>query len=395
MQLARVVLKRGRAKPLWHGHPWVYSEAVARVEGEAAPGDAVDVVDWEGRFIGRGFYNPRSQIRVRLVTRRAGEAIDATLVARRMGEARGLRARLGLPSAETTAYRLVNSEGDGLPGLIVDVYGDAAVVQYTALGAKRLEDWVLLALAEDARVRAVYEAAPGGFATLEGFAAQARLVRGEPRERVPCLESGMRLEIDPLSGQKTGHYLDQRENRLRVAQVAAGARLLDCCTYVGGFAVIALRAGALAATGVDISSRALERARAHAALNGVAERFETVEADVFRFLEAAPAGSYDLVVLDPPKFARARKDVEAALKGYRRLNALALAACTTGGLLATASCSQLVSDADFERALAGAAIDASRRLQVLEVRGTGPDHPLPPTFAEGRYLKFLLCRVLE
>jgi 23S rRNA (cytosine1962-C5)-methyltransferase len=392
--MATLFLKRGRANPLWQGHPWVYSGAILRDEGEYAPGDVVDVADAEGRFIGRGFVNPRSQIRVRMVTTR-DEAVDAQLIARRVREAMGLRARLSLPSAETTAYRLINSEGDGLPGVVVDVYGDVCAVQFTALGMKRREVELYDALAQLLSPRAIVEVSAGGFAQVEGFASATRAVRGDEAAAtdVRCRENGIELEVDPLHGQKTGMFLDQRENRRRLGQLARDARVLDVYTYAGGFALAAMKAGARAATCVDASGRALERVRAHAALNRL-DSIETVEADAFRFLEAARPRSYDLVVIDPPKFARARKDLDAALKGYQRLNALGMNACADGALLATCSCSQLVDGEAFERVIAGAAKDAGRRVQLLESSSQGPDHPVPPAFPEGRYLKFVLCRVV-
>jgi 23S rRNA (cytosine1962-C5)-methyltransferase len=391
--MARLLLKRGRANPLWHGHPWVYSGAILREDGAYAPGDAVDVCDAEGRLIGRGLANPRSQIRVRMMTWR-DEAIDAALIAARVREARGLRERLGFPSEQTTAYRLINSEGDGLPGVIVDVYGDVLAVQFSALGLKRLEQEVYDALAAALSPRAIVEVAAGGFAQVEGFASATRVVRGpEELEAVRASENGLELEVEPLRGQKTGMFLDQRDNRRRVGELARGARVLDVYTYAGGFALNALRGGAAHATCVDSSARALERVKAHAALNGLTN-VETVEADAFRFLETARPRSYELVIVDPPKFARARKDLDAALKGYQRLNVLAMTACAEGGLLATSSCSQLVDEETFERMLAAAAKDAGRRVQVLEVRSQGADHPVPPAFPEGRYLKFLLCRLV-
>ena len=391
MTTPRVVLKSGRAKPLWHGHPWVYSEAIARTEGNPDAGAVVDVVDQAARLIGRGFFNPRSQIRVRMMTRR-DEAVDDALIGRRIASARALRRRLGLPNEETTAYRLVNSEGDGLPGLVVDIYGDAASVQFTALGLKQREEAVYAALERELGSKTIFETSPGGFAQLEGFDAQPRVVRGEPREQVTCRENGIELEVEPLAGQKTGYFLDQRENRHRVGQLARGARVLDCYTYAGGFALAALRGGAESARAVDISPRALERARVHADRNGL-RGLETIEADVFRHLETETPRSYDLVIVDPPKFARARKDLDAAIKGYRRLNALAMQVCKDGALLATCSCSQLVGDTDFERMLSAAALDAGRRVQLLELAAMGPDHPLVPGFPEGRYLKFVLCRI--
>jgi 23S rRNA (cytosine1962-C5)-methyltransferase len=388
-----VVVKRGRALPLWNGHPWLYSGAVER-EDSGAPGDVVEVRDHEARLIGRGFYNPRSQIRVRMVTSR-DEAVDGALIARRIGDAIALRKRLGLPSERTTAYRLVSSEGDGLPGLVVDVFGDVCAVQFTAVGLKLREEEVYGALAEQLRPRAIVEVAAGGFAQVEGFQSATRVVRGEEVATVRCRENGVELEVEPLKGQKTGMFVDQRENRRRIGELAKDARVLDVYTYAGGFALCALLGGAREATCVDSSARALERVRLHAELNGIqSERISTVEEDAFRFLETARPKSFDIVIVDPPKFARARKDLDAAIKGYQRLNALAMNACADGALLATSSCSQLVDETMFERMLSGAAKDAGRRVQVLERASQGADHPLPPAFPEGRYLKFLLCRVI-
>jgi 23S rRNA (cytosine1962-C5)-methyltransferase len=392
--MATVFLKRGRANPLWQGHPWVYSGAIAREEGAYQPGDVVDIADAEGRFIGRGFVNPRSQIRVRMVTQR-DEAVDAALIARRVKEALGLRERLGFPSQATNAFRLVNSEGDALPGVVVDVYGDLCAVQFTALGMKKREVELYDALEAALSPKAIVEVSAGGFAQVEGFASASRTVRGdeEHAKLVRCRENGLTLEVDPIHGQKTGMFLDQRENRRTLASLAKGARVLDVYTYAGGFALNALAGGAAQATCVDASGRALERVRAHAELNGLSA-IETVEADAFRYLETVRPRSYDLVVLDPPKFARARKDLEAALKGYQRLNTLGMTACADGALLATCSCSQLVDEESFERMVAAAAKDAGRRVQLLETASQGPDHPVPPAFPEGRYLKFLLCRVV-
>jgi 23S rRNA (cytosine1962-C5)-methyltransferase len=388
-----VVIKKGRAKPLWFGHPWLYSEAILRVEGELEPGDEVRVLDDAGRVIGRGFANPRSQLRVRMASR-VDVPLDDAWLAARIAEALDLRKRLGLPSEETDAYRLVNSEGDSLPGLVVDVYGDAACVQFTAFAMKRREQAIYAALEQLLAPRTIYEVAAGGFAQLEGFASSARVVRGEPRALVACRENHVRLEVEPLGGQKTGYFLDQRENRALVGRLARGARVLDLYTYAGGFALAAARGGATSVTAVDVSARALERARAHFALNQLGS-LDAIESDVFRYLEQAPAGAYDLVVCDPPKFARARKDLEAALRGYRRLNALAMQTVAPGGLLCTASCSQLVDAVEFERMLAAAAHDAHRRVQLVHAGAQGADHVVPIAFPEGRYLKFLVTRVLD
>jgi 23S rRNA (cytosine1962-C5)-methyltransferase len=383
----RVILRKGRAKPLWFGHPWVYANAVGRVEGDPAPGGVVSLVDHDGRFIGRGFFNPRSQIRVRLCSR-ADEAVDAAFLRRRIARAKAVRARLGLPSPETNAYRLVNSEGDDLPGLVVDVYGDAAVAQITTLGIAERRAEVFDALEQELDLKSLYEVSPPAYADLEGFAPVSRVARGTSRATVPVVENGIALEVEPLVGQKTGMFIDQRETRARVGALSRGARLLDCYAYAGGFALAAARGGARAVTAVDSSPRAVSRIEAHAKANGVA--VEAVEADAFRYLETVTPQSFDVVVIDPPKFARARKDLEAARKGYERLNALALKAVAPGGVLVTCSCSQNVDAETFERIVAAGAKQAGREVRLFERRGPAACHLLPPGFIEGQYLKVLL-----
>lgn len=383
----RVILRQGRARPLWFGHPWVYANAVEWVIGEPEPGAIVPLVDHDGRLIGQGAFNPRSQIPVRLLSR-TDEPIDAAFFAARVARARQVRAALGLPSERTTAYRLINSEGDGLPGLVVDVYGDAVVVQVTTLALWQRRELIFDALAAELSPATIFEASAGAYAEVEGFVSQPRVARGTSRVRVPCLEDGIALEVEPLNGQKTGMFLDQRPTRTRIGQLARGRRVLDCYAYAGGFALQAARGQAREVTAVDSSSRAVARIEAHAAANGVAIR--AVEADVFRFLETATARAYDLVIIDPPKFARARKDLDAARKGYERLNALALNACAPGALLVTCSCSQNVDEQEFERIVAAGAKQANRTVRVLERLGAGGDHPLPPGFTEGQYLKVLI-----
>jgi 23S rRNA (cytosine1962-C5)-methyltransferase len=390
---AKAILCRGKARPLWFGHPWVYANALDRVEGNAQPGDVLALHDSDDRFIGRGLFNPRSQIPVRLLTRK-DEPINAAFFQAKLQEAQKLRAHLNLPSKTTTAYRLVNSEGDGLPGLVVDVLGDAAVVQITTLGLALRREMIFDAIEAVCKPLSLFEVAAGNYADMEGFVAQNRVARGQARNQVPCLEDGLRFEAEPLVGQKTGMFLDQRPSRMRVGQLAAaqpGLRMLDCYAYAGGFALQAARAGASEITAVDSSARAVARIEAHAQANGAQVR--AVEADVFRFLETATPLSYDLVVIDPPKFARARKDLDAALKGYERLNSLALTVCAPGATLVTCSCSQNVNALDFERMLAAAAKQAQREVRIVERSGPGGDHPLPPGFTEGQYLKVIFAYV--
>lgn len=391
--MARALLKRGRAKPLWHGHPWVFSEAIARVEGDPQDGEVVDVADDEGRLIGRGFFSGRSQIRVRMITRGDAPADDA-LLCRRLAEAVRLRAHvLGLPNADTDGYRLVHGEGDRLPGLVVDRYGDLLAVQFLSAGMKRREESLLGALEDLLRPRAIAEIAAPEVQRLEGFEAQTRIVRGEaPSGTWTIRENGIRFAVDVLGGQKTGHYFDQRENRRAVAALATGRRVLDAYAYTGGFALAAARAGASQVVAVDSSERACALARDNAAHNGLA--VDVVHEDVARYLrEAARAGDrFDLVVLDPPKFAPRAETTGDALRAYRAVNAAALA-LLWGGILATASCSRRVGEAELGRALTEAAKDAGRTVQVLEVRSQGPDHPWLAACPESRYLTLFLCLV--
>ncbi|MBL9044172.1 MAG: class I SAM-dependent rRNA methyltransferase [Myxococcales bacterium] len=412
MPVAKVVLKRGRANPLWHGHPWVFSGAIHKLPAGLTPGDVVSVYDAEERLIGHGFANPRSQIAVRMLTlgelhsgAQPGVAehtlppaeLVTSLITRRIHEASLLRRSIGLPRSDTSAYRLCNSEGDGLPGLSIDLFGDVAAVQFSALGMKLCEDAVYAALRSLPKPpTCIIESAAGSFAQIEGFTSQNRVVFGDESLLAGgtlCLENGLRLRIDVRDGQKTGAFLDQRDNRQLLGRYCAGAKVLDVYSYAGGFALQALRQGAVEATCVDISPRALKLCQENAQLNSLGP-LQTVESDAFRFLEGATPLSYDVVVIDPPKFARAQKDLPAALKGYQRLNALAMGAVRRGGLLATSSCSQLVDEQAFLRMLSSAATDAGRRVTVLYRGSQGLDHPVPPSFEEGRYLKFVLLGVL-
>lgn len=407
-----IVVKKGRAQPLWQKHPWIYAGAIEKVNGAPQPGSLVAVYDHELRLIGRGFYNPRSQITVRMFTYKdepldrllpfdRSETAIEKLIASRLQQAAALRQRLHLPSAETDAFRLVHSEGDRLPGLTIDLYADTAVVQFTILGMKLREEAVfagLLALPKPFRPQTLIEVAVPRFAQLEGFSSMSRVVSGSlskaghEGESIICKEGGLRFQAEPLQSQKTGMFLDQRENRIQLGKYCAGMRFLDMYSYTGGFALQALRQGAASAVCVDSSAKALQKVELHAKLNGLIAP-QTVEMDAFRYLETVTPYSFDVVVVDPPKFASAQKDMATALKGYRRLNALAMNAVVPGGLLASCSCSQLVDTESFERMLAAAAVDAGRNVSILESRSQAPDHPVPPSFPEGSYLKFVLLSV--
>lgn len=388
--MARVILKRGRAKPLFFGHPWVYEQAIQRVEGEARDGDVVEVYDHQQTFIGRGSLNRGSAIAVRILSRELMEAIDARWVANRLRAAMALRKRIGLPSAETDCFRLINSEGDQMPGLVVDVYGKAVAVQFTTLGMKRMSGWIFDALRALIAPQTIVAVQPGAFARREKIEGKPELVQGQSGD-VHVHEHGLIYGVDLLGGQKTGLYLDQRENHALVGRLARGARAVDLYAYHGGFALNALRGGAAHVTAVDGSARAVEQIRDNARQNRL--EIEAVEADAFRYLDAQAQGSVDLMVVDPPKFARSRKELPAAIKGYRKLHRRAMVALAAGGLLCSAICSQLVSLEELVRIIAQAAMEEGRPARVIHTGGPGADHPWPPAFPEGDYLKFVICEL--
>jgi 23S rRNA (cytosine1962-C5)-methyltransferase len=389
MSPPRLVLQPGHVKPLWSGHPWVYAQAVARLEGDPAAGDVIEVVDPEGRFLGRGFHSPGSAIPVRLVTRRADEPLDAALLARRIGAAAARRLRLlALPSAATDGFRLVHAEGDDLPGLVVDRYGDTACVQLLTVGMKQREEAIFDAVAALAGISRVVEIGGGEGQRREGIAAVTRTVRGDQVAELRFRERGFALRVPLALAQKTGYYFDQRENRARVEELARERRVLDACTYLGGFALAAARGGASSVVAVDRSAAVLAAAAGLAEANGLGERIAWREGDVRRDLGAwADAGErYDLVVLDPPKLAPTTRHLERARPAYEGMNAAALRLLAPGGVLVTCSCSAAMGPEDLLRVVAIAARRVGRRATVLSLGGQAPDHPTPVAFPEGRYL---------
>jgi 23S rRNA (cytosine1962-C5)-methyltransferase len=391
---ARVVLLPKRARPFYGRHPWVFAGAVAAVEGEPADGDVVDLVSHTGNFISRGLYNGRSKIRVRLYSWDTAADLDRAFFRDRLAAALRLRAALGL-DGPGRACRLVFSEGDGLSGLTVDRYDRWLTVQFTALGLARRREMLAELLAELARPEGIYLRTERGVGQLEGLELQDGPLWGRPPDGpVEIEEHGLRFRVHLAEGQKTGFYLDQRDNRQAVARLAAGRRVLDAFCYTGGFGLHAARAGAAAVLGVDQSEPALALARDNAALNGLANvAFE--RGDVFARLDAlAAAGErFGLVVLDPPKFARDRKAVDEALRGYRRLQTLAVRLLEPEGFLATCCCSGLITADMLEELLAQIAAEEKRDIQILQRRGPAPDHPVSASCLESHYLKCIIARV--
>lgn len=391
----RVILKPRKAMAFFARHPWVHEKAIDRIEGSPGDGDEVLLATHDGKFIARGLYNGRSRIRARLYAWGDDRPLDAGFWRARLESALALRRRIGYDDPEGAA-RLVYSEADGLSGLIVDRYGQHLVVQPTALAmAQRLEVIVPL-LVELATPRSVTIRPDETAARWEGIAEGARTVHGDaPAEPVVIREHGIAYAVDLLAGQKTGFYLDQRENRLAAARYVRGRRVLDMFCYCGGFSLAAaLLGGAAEVWGFDASAAAVEAARRNAALNDAAHaRFEP--GDAFNTLDRLVAAGerFGAVILDPPKFARSRRDLDAALRAYHRLNRQAVELLEPGGILITFSCSGSVGREEFFAMLFGVSLRARRSIQILEQRGAAADHPLDPTCPENEYLKCCICRV--
>jgi len=397
--LPRVRLKRGRARTLWGRHPWVYSGSVATVEGSPEDGDVVDVVDEKDRFVARGFWNGGSFLRVRALTWDPEEQVDDALLDRRVREAISVRRGVvSLPDESTNSFRLVHSEGDRIPGLVADLYDEWIVVRIGSRGIERRREAVARSLMEATGARGVWLSPDNAFREREGLVVdKAELIVGEaPPDEITIREAGIEYVVDLRGGQKTGHYLDQRENRIRVAELSAGRRVLDAFCSTGGFALAAdVLGGAASVHAIETSSAALARARRNAEANG-AERITWVEADVFaelRRLEREEKARFDLVVLDPPRFAKNDRELDAAYRGYKDVNLRALRLLEPGGILVSCSCSSPVTFEHHEVMLREAAMDVGRDVRVLEWRGAGGDHPVLVSAPEGRYLSVLIATV--
>jgi len=393
-----IQLQPGKDKPVRQRHPWIFSGAIAHVEGQPAAGALVEVVDARGGWLARGYYNPRSQIVVRLLTWDQNEAVDTDFWRRRLAQAVGARAPLAADTA-TDAYRLVYAESDGVPGLIVDRYGDWLAVQFLTLGVEARREMLLTLLAEQITPRGIVDRSDAAVRRQEGLPLRRGLAEGEPPPADLIIsEHGYRFPVDLLGGQKTGFYLDQRENRRIVGCHAAGRRALNAFSFTGAFGVYALAGGAMHVTNLDSSYEALAGAETALRLNGFDPdlQAEAIAGDVFEVLRAflAEGRQFDLVILDPPKFASRKADLAGAARGYKDINLLGLKLLAPGGLLATFSCSGLVTPDLFQKIVFGASVDAGRDAQIIARLGQGADHPILLSFPEAEYLKGLLCRAV-
>ncbi len=394
----KIRLKAGREKSLLRLHPWVYSGAIDKLFGSPASGDTVEVRASDGRFLAWAAWSPQSQIRARVWSFEEPDRPGPELLRGRIEHALALRRALAPQDAprQDAALRLVHGEADRLPGLIVDRYGDTLVAQVLSAGIERWRDLLADSLIEKTGCARIYERSDAEVRELEGLPARTGAMRGDaPTVPLEIVEHGLRYAVDVIGGQKTGFYLDQRDNRRRIRELASGRDALNCFCYTGGFSLAALAGGAPSVVSIDSSGPALELARRNAQENGFdASRTEWIEADVFRYLRDARSQgrSFDLIVLDPPKFAPTERHAPAAARAYKDINLNALKLLRPGGLLATFSCSGGVSADLFQKIVAGAAADAAASATLLERFHAAPDHPVLLEFPEGEYLKGLLLR---
>ena len=391
MGMAKVTLRKTRETRVRGGHPWIYASEIEKVEGDFENGDIVDVADFRGKFIGRGFYNPLSQISLRVLTRN-DEPCDRDFFARRIRDAWEYRLRLCDPDS----CRLIYSESDFLPGLVVDKFGSALALQSLSLGIDRIKDMLCDLLMEIVQPGGIWERSDVPVRRLEGLEQTTGLLRGEVPDRVEMAENGIRFLVDVKHGQKTGFFLDQKQNRAAIAPLCPGARVLDCFCHNGSFSLHAAKYGAKSVLGVDISEEALEVARENARLNGL-DNAAFRAANCFDLLrEQNEAGElYDLVILDPPAFTKNKAAVQSALRGYKEINLRGLKLTRPGGFLVTCSCSQHILPEMFQDVINQAARDAKKRIRLVEYRTQGYDHPILPQSVETKYLKCMILQVME
>lgn len=395
--MAQLILLPGKERSVFKRHPWLFAGSVGRLEGRARPGDTVEVLADNLKPLGRAAYSPKSQIRARFWTFDADESVDDAFFKRRIATA--VARRQALPELKgQQGLRLIHAESDGLPGIVADQYGDTVVVQLTSAGADKWRKAIVNALVQATGCARIYERSDSDVRGLEGLEPTVGWLYGEPPANGLTIdENGVQLAVDVVGGHKTGFYLDQRDNRAWLRSVAAGKDILNCFCYTGGFSLQALAGGAASVLSIDSSGPALAQARANLALNPQlpAERAEWQEADVFQALrDFRKAGrTFDLIVLDPPKFAPSAAHADRAAKAYKDINLLGFKLLRPGGLLMTYSCSGGIGLELFQKIVAGAALDAGREARIVRRLSGTADHPVALNFPEGEYLKGLLVQV--
>ena len=395
---ARAVLKKKEGRTLKAGGLWVYDNEIDKIEGDFENGEILTVEDFDGYFLGYGFVNLRSRIRIRVLARKKADRVTAAFLKKRVRDAWEYRKKV----IDTSSCRVIFGEADFLPGLTVDKYEDVLVVESLALGSERIKGIVLQSLvevlAEDGiRVRGIYERSDAKVREKEGLERFKGFLTAPFETRVPIRENGISYIVDVENGQKTGFFLDQKDNRRAIHKICRGADVLDCFTHTGSFGLNAAIAGASHVLSVDASDLAIEQARENAALNGLDQVVEYQVADVFALLPALAAEKklYDVVILDPPAFTKSRNSIKAAARGYREINLRGMKLVRDGGFLVTCSCSHFMDPDLFARTIQEAARDARKRLRQVEFRTQAPDHPILWASDESYYLKFYIFQVTD
>ncbi len=396
--MAEVILKKGGGRYLKSGGRWIYDNEIDRIEGEFVPGDTVDVFDFDGYKLGKGYINPKSTITVRMLERYHDDPIDESFWEKRVRAAWEYRKSV----VDTSCCRVIFSESDGFPGLVIDKFEDVLVAECETLGMERHKeiicDLVKKVLAEDGiNIRGVYERSDASVRKLEGLDKVKGFIGGPFDTNVVITENGVKYGVNIEEGQKTGFFLDQKYNRAAAAKLCKGKKVLDCFTHTGSFALNAGLAGAESVLGVDASELAVEQARENAKLNGLEDKVKFTCADVFDLLPklVEEGESYDVVILDPPAFTKSRSATKNAVKGYREINMKGMKLVKPGGFLCTCSCSHFMTPELLEKTILEAAKGARKRLRLVEYRMQSPDHPYLMGCPESLYLKFFIYQVFE
>lgn len=390
----KVIIKKGREKSLLNRHPWIFSGGIFRTEGGPQTGDIVSLNDAEGKFLGKGFYNSHTSIAVRVLTW-DDEPIDIAFWNKRLQQALALRTML-FAGTKTNAYRIIHGEADLIPGLTLDHYNGYCVMQIASAGLEKCKTDIVTAIQQTLKPKGILERGDLVARKVEGLPQENKVLAGTIPETVTITENNMQLLVDLHKGQKTGMFLDQRDNRKRVGELAANKTVLNCFSYSGGFTVAAALNGAKT-TSIDISPEAIELCKQNFKLNNLdLAGHQFIAADVFGDLRRlrAEKQTFDMIILDPPAFAKSKDHVSQAAKGYKDINYVALQILKENGILVTCSCSQHIDRMLFQKIVNDAARDAGRTVQLLEFRGQAPDHPINLAHPEGDYLKVMLCRVL-
>ena len=382
--MAKAILIPGKEKRVYSRHPWIFRSDIAKVDGEYTPGDIVSVFSSKGHFLAKAYYNPNSQIALRIMSLK-DEPIDRELIFSRIRQAIDYRRQF----ADLRSCRLIFAESDRLPALIVDAFGDVLVLQCLALGMERFKKDVIDALVQEIHPEGIWERNDVPVRKLEGLELKTGLLYGNVPDRVLMTENGVLFQVDVKEGQKTGFFLDQKENRASIAPFVAGRRVLDCFSHTGSFALHAGKYGASEVLGVDISGYACQCAEENARLNGLNDRVHFLEANAFDYLaqESRNGEKWDVIILDPPAFTKTRSAVESARRGYKEINLRAMKMLVPGGYLVTCSCSQHVLPEMFKQIIQEASMDARVQLRQIEFRTQVKDHPILPSAPETQYLK--------